>query len=169
MNTCEVIHQWREKAVLLFIPRDIWPSVWFVTICWTLHITTSPHHCAANHAVDCKIPTELTRCGPHEHYQMKLFCVTWNSVLIAMHELLQWITFNIQPIWNIFKWIKSNKFCNMNSYSLIGQYVTRFDEFFFIKFKLFWDKQQMINKYVAHYYFNKMYSVACFLMKMINQ
>ena len=25
----------------------------------------------------------------------------------------------------------------------------------------------MINKYVRHYYFNKMYNVACFLMKMI--
>ena len=41
--------------------------------------------------------------------------------------------------------------------------------FFFFKFKLSWDKQQMINKYVGHYYFNKMYYVACFLMKMINQ
>ena len=29
-------------------------SVWFVTRCWTLHITTSPHHCAANHAVNCE-------------------------------------------------------------------------------------------------------------------
>ena len=24
--------------------QEIWPSMWFVTICWTLHITTSPHH-----------------------------------------------------------------------------------------------------------------------------
>ena len=50
--------------------REIQPSMWFVTICWTLHITTSPHHCAANHAVNCKIPTELTRCDPHEYYQV---------------------------------------------------------------------------------------------------
>ena len=58
----------------------------------------------------------------------------------------------------------------MNGYSLIEQYVTKkiwYKKIF--KFKLYWDKQQMINKYVVHYYFNKMYNVACFLMKMINQ
>ena len=27
----------------------------------------------------------------------------------------------------------------------------------------------MINKYVGHYYFNKMYNLACFLIKMIKQ
>ena len=54
--------------------------------------------------------------------ELLLFCVTEQH---AMHELLQWITFNMQPILNIFKWIKTNKFCNMNSYSLIEQYVTR--------------------------------------------
>ena len=54
--------------------REIWPSMWFVTLCWTLHITTSPHHCAANHAVNCKIPSELTRCDPHEYYQVNCCC-----------------------------------------------------------------------------------------------
>ena len=54
--------------------REIWPSMWFVTKCWTLHITTSPHHCAANHAVNCKIPSELTRCDPHEYYQVNCCC-----------------------------------------------------------------------------------------------
>ena len=33
---------------------EIWLSAWFVTICWTLHVTASPHHCATNHAVNCK-------------------------------------------------------------------------------------------------------------------
>ena len=46
----------------------------FVTICWTLHITTSPHHCAANHAVNCENPTDLTRCDPHEYYQVNCCC-----------------------------------------------------------------------------------------------
>ena len=56
---------------------EMWPSVWFVTICTSiLHITASPHHghCAANHAVNCKIPTELTRCDPHEYYQVNCCC-----------------------------------------------------------------------------------------------
>ena len=59
---------------------------------------------------------------------------------------------------------------NMNSYSSTEQYVTRKIWWFFLffKFKLSWDKQQMVNKYARRYYFNKMYSVACFLMKMIN-
>ena len=53
---------------------EIWLLVWFVTRCWTLHITTSPHHCAANHAVNCKNPTDLTRCDPHEYYQVNCSC-----------------------------------------------------------------------------------------------
>ena len=68
---------------------EMWPLVWFVAICWTLHITTSPHHCAANHAVNCKIPTELTRCDPHEYYQVnccwsvshKTACYAWFVVM----------------------------------------------------------------------------------------
>ena len=84
-----------------------------------------------------------------------------------MQELLQWITFSILPVLNSFKWIKSKKCCNMYSYSLI--YKEDWMIYFPFKFKLSWDKQQMINKYVGHYYLNKMYSVACFLMKMINQ
>ena len=61
---------------------EIWLSVWFVTRCWTLHITTSPHHCAANHAVNCENPTDLTRCDPHElPSELLLFCVTQNSML----------------------------------------------------------------------------------------
>ena len=55
MNTCEVIHQCCSRS------WEIWLSVWFVTVCRTLHITTSPHHCAANHAVNCKNPTDFTR------------------------------------------------------------------------------------------------------------
>ena len=55
----------------------------FLTICCTLHIATSPHHCAANHAVNCKNPTDLTRCDPHEYYQVNccLVCVTQYSML----------------------------------------------------------------------------------------
>ena len=64
MNTCEVIHQCCSRS------WEIWLSVWFVTVCRTLHITTSPHHCAANHAVNCENPTDLTRCDPHEYYQV---------------------------------------------------------------------------------------------------
>ena len=96
----------------------------FVTICWTLHITTSPHHCAANHAVNCKIPTELTRCDPHEYSQVNCcWSVSHNTAMLCM-VCCNGYMFNIQPILNIFKWIKSNMFCNLNSYSLIEQYVT---------------------------------------------
>ena len=55
----------------------------------------------------------------------KWIVVLCHTEQYAMHGLLQWITFNIQAIFNIFKWIKSNTFCNINSYSLIEQYVTR--------------------------------------------
>ena len=69
---------------------EIWLSVWFVTRCWTLHIRTSPHHCATNHAVNCENPTDLTRCGPHEYYQVNCCCsVSQNSMLLARHSLLQ--------------------------------------------------------------------------------
>ena len=53
---------------------EIWLSVWFMTICSTLHIATSPHHCAANHAINCKNPTDLTRCDPHEYNQVNCCC-----------------------------------------------------------------------------------------------
>ena len=53
---------------------EICLSVWFMTMCSTLHIATSPHHCAANHAVNCKNPTDLTRCDAHEYYQMNCCC-----------------------------------------------------------------------------------------------
>ena len=135
-------------------------------------ITTSPHHCAANRAVNCKNPTDLTRCDPHEYYQMNCCSVTQNSMLIAMHGLLQQIMFNIQPVLNIFKWIKSNTFWNINSYSLIEQYVTRMIWWFFFFFSnlSFLDiNSKWCKKCVIHYYFNKMYNAVCFLMKMINQ
>ena len=44
MNTCEVIHQWREKAVLLFVPEkfdfqsDLWQYVEHYTL-QQAHIT----------------------------------------------------------------------------------------------------------------------------------
>ena len=44
MNTCEVIHKWREKAVLLFVPekfdfqRDLWQNVEHYTL-QQAHIT----------------------------------------------------------------------------------------------------------------------------------
>ena len=53
---------------------EIWPAMWYVTICWTFHITTSPYNCAAKLAANCKIPAELTRCDPHEYYQMNCCC-----------------------------------------------------------------------------------------------
>ena len=40
---------------------------------------------------------------------------------------------------------------------------------FFLKFKLSWHKQQMMQENVERYYFNKMYNAVCFLMKMIDQ
>ena len=88
----------------------------------------------------------------------------------AMHSLLQKIMFNIQPILNICKWIKSNTFWNINSYSLIEQYVTRKIWWFFFSKLSFLDiNSKWCKKYVIHYYFNKMYNAVCFLMKMINQ
>ena len=77
---------------------------------------------STNHAVNCKKPTDLTRCDPHEYYQVVVLCHTEQQ---AMHGLLQQIMFNIQPVLNICKWTKSNTFWNINSYCLIEQYVTR--------------------------------------------
>ena len=41
-----------------------------------LNIThyNKPHHCAANHAVNCENPTDLTRYDPHEYYQVNCCC-----------------------------------------------------------------------------------------------
>ena len=97
----------------------------------------------------------------------------WTVVVLchtehAMHDLLQWITLNIQPVLNIFRWIKSHTFCNMNSYSLIEQYVTSKSWFFSSSNLSFLEtNSKWCEKYVKQYYFNKMYNVACFLMKMI--
>ena len=100
----------------------------------------------------------------------------WTVVLChteqhARHGLLQQIMYNIQPILNSFKWIKRNTFWNINSYSLIEQYVTRKIWWFFSLLNLsFLDtNSKWCNKCVVHYYFNKMYNAGCFLMKMINQ
>ena len=40
MNTCEVIHQWREKAVLLFVPEkfDFLCDLWQCVEYYTLHL-----------------------------------------------------------------------------------------------------------------------------------
>ena len=71
MNTCEV----KGEGSAALRSWEIWLLVWFVTICWTLHITTSPHDCAANHAVNCKKKkTDLTRCDPHQHYEVNSCC-----------------------------------------------------------------------------------------------
>ena len=149
MNTCE---HWSHPPVkgegsAALCSWEIWlslVSVWFVTRCWTLHITTSPHHCAANHAVNCKIPTELTRCDPHEYSQVNCcWSVSHNTAMLCM-VCCNGYMFNIQPILNIFKWIKSNMFCNLNSYSLIEQYVTRKTWWFFSLKLLSWHKQQMM-------------------------
>ena len=122
---------------------EIWLSVWFVTRCWTLNITTSPHHCAANHAVNCENPTDLTRCDPHEYYQVNCCCSV--SHRTACYAWFVAIMFNIPPILNIFKWIKSNTSWNINSYSLTEQYVTRKIWWIvFLKFKLSWHKQQIM-------------------------
>ena len=61
--------------------------------------------------------------------------------------------FNIQPILNSFKWIKSNTFWNINSYSLIEQYVTRKIWWFFPSDLSFLDiNSKWCKKYVVHYY-----------------
>ena len=146
-------HMWSHPPVMgegsaALRSWEIWLSVWFVTRCWTLHITTSPHHCAANHAVNCENTTDLTRCDPHEYYQVNCCC----------------------SVSHIFKWIKSNTFWNINSYSLIEQYVTRKIWWFFFSYLGFLDiNSKWCKKCVVHYYFNKMYNAICFLMKMINQ
>ena len=67
-------------------------SVWFVTRCWTLHITASPHHCAANHAVNCENPTDLTRRDPHEYYQVNCCCsvshrTAWYTCFVAIDNV----------------------------------------------------------------------------------
>ena len=81
----EWTHMWSRPSVkgegsAAFYSWEIWLSVWFVTRCWTLHITTSPHLCAANHAVNCENPTDLTvtRYDPYEYYQVNCCCSVWH-------------------------------------------------------------------------------------------
>ena len=134
---------------------EIWLSMWFVTRCCTFHITTSPHHCAANHAVNCKNRSDLTRCDPHESYQVNCCCsVSHRTACYACFVFC----FFAMAILNIFKLIKSNTFCNINSYSLIAQYVTRKIWWFFSPSNLsFLDiNSKWCKKCVVHYYFNKM-------------
>ena len=89
---------------------------------------------------------------PYWSYKM---CSTWvlpSELLLfsvseqqAMHGLLQWITFNMQPILNIFKWIKSNTFCNINSYFFNRTICDKEDLMTFcLIFMLSWHKQQMM-------------------------
>ncbi len=144
MNTCEVIHQWREKAALLFVPEkfdfqcDLWQDV--------EHYTLQQAHITVLLIMQLTVKTQLIL---QDVIHMSI--TKWTVVVLchteqhATHSLLQYITFNIQPILNIFKWIKSNTFWNINSYSLIEQYVTRKIWWFFsLKFKLSWHKQQMM-------------------------
>ena len=158
------VHMWSHPPVkgegsAALRSWEIWLSVWFVTRCWTLHITTSPHHCAANHAVNCENPTDLTRWDPHEYYQVncccsdshRTACYAWFVAMDNIHHTAN-LTF--------FKWIKSSSFCNINCYSLIEQYVTRkilwfffFSNLSFLDINSKWGK-----KYVVHYYFNKIYN-----------
>ena len=145
MNTCEVIHQWREKAVLLFIPEkfDFQCNLWQYVEPYTLqqaHITvllimqlTAKTQLILQNVIHMSITkwTVVVLCHTEQHDR---------------HGLLHWITFNLQPFLNIFKWIKSNTFCNINSYSLIEQYAIqgRFVDFFPLKFERSWHKQQMM-------------------------
>ena len=46
----------------------------FSVICDKMLNVTSPHHCAANHAVNCENPTDLTRYDPHEYHQVNRCC-----------------------------------------------------------------------------------------------
>ena len=61
----------------LFIPEkfdfrcDLWQDV--------EHCTLQQAHCTANHAVNCKNPTDLTRCDPHEYYQVNYCCSVSNK------------------------------------------------------------------------------------------
>jgi len=48
---------------------DLWEHV-----SRTLHITTTPYHCAASQAVNCKMATELTNGDSHEYYQVNCCC-----------------------------------------------------------------------------------------------
>ena len=124
MNTCEIIHQWREKAVLLLIPEkfdfqcDLWQDV--------EHYTLQQAHITVLLIMQLTAKTQLIL---QDVIHMSI--TKWTVVVLchteqhARHGLSQQIMLNIQPILNIFKWIKSNTFWNINSYSLIEQYVTR--------------------------------------------
>ena len=158
---------------------EIWLSVWFVTRCWTLHITTSPHHSFTVLLImQLTVKTQLIL---QDVIHMSISITKWTVVVLCeteqhvMHSLLQQIMFNIQPVLNIFKWIKlkSNTSWNIISYSLklIEQDVTRKIWWFFPFSALsFLDiNSKWCKKYVVHYYFNKLYNAVCFLIKMINQ
>ena len=82
MNTCEGIHQWREKAVLLFVPEkfhfqcDLWQDAEHYTL-QQAHITvllimqlTAKTQLILQDVIHMSITSELL-----------LFCVTQNSML----------------------------------------------------------------------------------------
>ena len=75
--TREVIHQWREKAVLLFIPEkfdfqcDLWQNV--------EHYTLQQAHITVLLIMQLTAKTQLIlqdhlRCAPHEYYQVNCCC-----------------------------------------------------------------------------------------------
>ena len=82
----------------------------FSVICDIMLNITSPHHCAANHAVSCKIPTKLRRCDPHEYYQVNFCSVShktaWDAWFLVMDDIQH--TASLEQ----FIRIKSNIFCN---------------------------------------------------------
>jgi len=151
--TYEVIHQWREKRQCC---SSFLRNLTFRVICDNmLNITTSPHHCAANHAVNCENPTDLTRCDPHEYYQVNCCSVSHRTTCYAWFVAMD-LTFNIQPILNILKWIKSNRTIRDKEDLMI---------FFFSNLSFLDINSKWGKIYVIHYYFNEMYNAACFLIK----
>ena len=139
----EVIHQWREKAVLLFVPGkfdfqcDLWQDVEQqarITVLLIMQLTVKTQLILQD-----LIHMSITK------WTVVVLCHRTACYLLGIVCCNRFIMFNIQPILNIFKWIKSNTFWNINSYSLIEQYVTRKIWWFFsLKFKLSWHKQQMM-------------------------
>ena len=168
-------HIWSHPPVLFFVPEkfdfqcDLWQDV--------EHYTLQQAHITLLLIMQLAAETQLILQDViHMSIMIHMSITKWTVVVLchteqhATHSLLQKIMFNIQPILNICKWIKSNTFWNINSYSLIEQYVTRKIWWFFLLNLSFLDmNSKWCNKCVVHYYFNKMYNAVCFLMKMINQ
>ena len=102
MNTCEVIHQWREKAVLLFVPEKF--DFQCDLLQYVEHYTLQQTHIFVLLIMQLTAKNQLILQGViHTSITKWTVVVLCHTEQHATHRLLPYIMFNIQPILNIFK------------------------------------------------------------------